>query len=125
MANLLDSFMETLQKRQSSEAPAAALPSEPPVSSIPAHVHVLEPFCSNAANMERETKCDGPLTLQAIPLQAGWLVVYRDQAGNLRGRREGAWNGEGMPAAGGELDGGAYQRRTSFPFDHSCRGPNQ
>ena len=57
----------------------------PPVSSLPAHTHTSEVFPNTRAEMKCETKCEGSLTLPEPPLQAGWLVAYRDPQNRLRG----------------------------------------
>jgi hypothetical protein len=82
MPTPLDSFVTQLPKPHS---PEKAKADAPPACSLPAHTHTLDGFSNGGARMECETKCEGSLTLSHPPLQAGWLVVYRDRAGKLRG----------------------------------------
>jgi hypothetical protein len=88
MPTPLDSFVAQLPEPHSPEKVQA---DAPPICSLPTHTHTLDGFSNGAARMECETKCEGLLTLP--PLKAGWLVVYHDQAGKLRGGTDERENG--------------------------------
>jgi hypothetical protein len=110
MPTPLDVFMETLHKRDMLEdhlkrknfahtseentAPRAEMkceftlperPSHHPISSLSAHTHTSDGFLRTEAEMECETKCEQSFTLPQPPLRPGWLVVYQDSHGRLRG----------------------------------------
>lgn len=110
MGSPLDAFIRALPKRENSGPPSirrqdthtsssdpkisagmeceltlASSRTETPDCSLPAHTHTIEPFIKETAEMECDPKCEDPLTLREPPLQAGWLVAYRDMTGKLRG----------------------------------------